>query len=218
MTLFLITGELGAGKTLTLTFLTWKNWFYRKKKVFSNYHLYKIPYFFVNSVQDIDLMRDGWFAADEFWLWVDALESRTKKNRIVTNILLKSRKRDLTYCYTSQTPDQINKRVRKVQDFVAYPIMNAAETLCRVNIFRGTRMTAGTYMKTIYFKTYLFMQMYDHREEVQPLLEEDSEKDVVFVFQENPNAEPKFFDSWEEADSYAENWWKENWKELKVSF
>lgn len=65
MVLFGIVGELGSGKTLTLTFLGWKNWFFRHKKLYSNYHLYKMPYIYIDTVEKLEDMRDGFFLADE---------------------------------------------------------------------------------------------------------------------------------------------------------
>jgi len=217
MVLFCFTGELGSGKTLSLTFLAWKNWFYRRKPIFANYHLYKIPYIWIDSIEKMDLMKEGFFASDEFWLWVDALESKEKKNRVVTNILLKSRKRGLTYCYTAQTLEQLNRRVRKVQDFTTYPILNANETICKCIVFRTGNPSAGTYMKTFYYKTDLFKTFYDHREEVQPIKEIDENPNGGVIFQEEQNKEPKIFQTWEEADRFAENFWKEKWRILKGS-
>jgi hypothetical protein len=57
--------HLGTGKTMSLVFLTWKNWFYRKHKVYSNFHLFKIPYIMVDSVDKMEAMKEGFFAADE---------------------------------------------------------------------------------------------------------------------------------------------------------
>jgi intein/homing endonuclease len=91
-------GELGAGKTLSLTFLAWKNWFYRHKTIYSNYHLYKIPYIYIDTVEKLDAMREGFAVLDEFWLWIDSRTTRSNKNKIVADILLKSRKRGLTWC------------------------------------------------------------------------------------------------------------------------
>jgi hypothetical protein len=211
MVLFCFVGDLGSGKTLSLTFLTWKNWFYRKKKIYSNYHLFKIPYVWVDSVSTMETMSHGWFSADEFWLWVDALDSKEKKNRVVTNILLKSRKRDLTYAYTSQTINQLNLRVRKVQDFTCMPILNADESVCKCVVFKGC--SNMTYMKTFYFKTGLFKTMYDHTEEVAPLKDLG---EALVVFQESKESDPVFFEKWEDADRFAENYWKKNrlWKEI----
>jgi hypothetical protein len=145
------------------------------------------------------------------------LNSRAKFNRIVTNILLKSRKRGLTYCYTSQTLEQLNRRVRKVQDFTSYPIMNANESVCKCVIFRTGYPSSGTYMKTFYYKTELFKTFYDHREEIQPIKEIDDSPNHVVVFQEEQNKEPVIFETWEEADKYAEKYWQERWRDLKNS-
>jgi hypothetical protein len=215
MVLFCFAGELGSGKTLSLTFLTWKNWFYRKKPVYANYHLYKIPYTMVDSVEKLDLMKEGFFAADEFWLWVDALNTKEKKNRVVTNILLKSRKRGLTYCYTAQTLEQLNRRVRKVQDFTAYPILNTSESVCKCVVFRTGFPNSGTYMKTFYFKSDLFMSLYDHTEEVEPIKEIDENPNGGVTWQEDKTKAPIIFATWEEADKFAEEYWQEKYKSLK---
>lgn len=153
--------------------------------------------------------------ADEFWIWVDALESKQKKNRIATNILLKSRKRGLVYFYTSQTLEQLNRRVRKVQDFTAYPILNPNETLCKCIVFRTGYPTTGTYLKTFYFKADLIKTFYDHTEEVQPIKEVDENPSMNAIWQEDKNKEPIFFKTWEEADRFAESYWKEKWRILK---
>jgi hypothetical protein len=165
----------------------------------------------------MEMMKEGFFASDEFWLWVDALNSKDKKNRVVTNILLKSRKRGLTYCYTSQTLEQLNRRVRKVQDFTAYPILNANETICKVVVFRTGYPNTGTYMKTFYYKTDLFKTFYDHREEVQLIKEVDDNPNNGVIWQEAQDKEPIIFQTWEEADKFAEKYWQERWKILKGS-
>jgi hypothetical protein len=69
--LFCIVGELGCGKTLALTYLAWNNWSKRGKRIFSNYNLYGFPFTKINSIPDLDLMKEGFFAGDELWLWVD---------------------------------------------------------------------------------------------------------------------------------------------------
>lgn len=59
-------GNLGAGKTLALTYLAWRN--HRKGiKIYSNYELKSIPYVDVKSVNDVLGMREGFFAGDELW-------------------------------------------------------------------------------------------------------------------------------------------------------
>jgi hypothetical protein len=214
MVLFGIVGELGAGKTLSLTFLTWKNWLFRKQRIFSNYHLFQIPYTYIDSVEKMDAMREGFFCADEFWLWIDSRCARKSVNKVVADILLKSRKRDLTYCFTSQLLELLDKRVRKVMDFTAYPLLNPKESICKVSIFRSGFPNRANYLKTFYFKSGLVFNLYNHREEIE-LIKTDEENGAVTVFQESPDKQPVFFDTWAEADAFGEKFWNEKYKNVK---
>ena len=432
MVLFCVTGELGTGKTLSATFLGWKNWFFRGRKIYSNYHLFKIPYIYVNSINKLNEMKEGFVLADELWTicvspdsmvlcndnnkeikdinyldtvyscdinnfklvknevsdiqivkndtgylvktknyklkctkehpffvysngkiiqkraeelnindWVlviknldepteslideknklplgetlkkgieklcryenkqkigylrksfslnitegvlskiinylkgyesfnkceelifidkllnsnftlqkvkkkeiiklpiayditvpntsnfiaegfvvhncDSRLSGSKKTRFASSILLRSRKRILEYVFTSQIVDLLDKRVRKVLDFIAYPILNVNETICKLLIFRGNKVKPQTYLKTIYFKTQGVYELYDTNEEID-MDDEDKKADII-VFQENYNPKhgyfcecdecnTKFFNTWKEANDYAEKWW-----------
>jgi len=218
VTLFGLAGELGAGKTLTLTYLAWKNWFMRRRKIYSNYHLFKIPYILVQSFEAFDKMKEGFVAMDELWRLIDSRASLTLRNRVTANILAKSRKRGLIIAFTVQVLDSIDKRVRKIMDFTAYPILNATESICKVVVFRTGYPKAGTYMKTFYFRTPLIFECYDTNEEIEPW-EDDAEFKELIVFQPNFNPEhgylcecekcgTKLFKSWEEADKYAESYWR----------
>lgn len=204
---------LGAGKTLTLTHLAWKHWFTRRQKIFSNYHLYKIPYIYIDGFDKLDEIRDGFFCADELWLMADARTSRATKNRIVANILAKSRKRSLTIAYTAQVISSIDNRIRKITDFLAYSIMSPNEDFVKTLIFRGSKANNGSFMKQIYFKTELFFKMYSTNEEIE--MEEESKTPLRFCFQVNKDSEPEYYDTWEEADKRAEAWWTENYESLK---
>jgi hypothetical protein len=59
-----ICGELGSGKTLALTFLAWHNWFKKKRIIYANYKLYGIPFYYINSIPDLDKMKEGFFAGE----------------------------------------------------------------------------------------------------------------------------------------------------------
>ena len=235
MVLFGICGELGSGKTLSLTYLTFRNWFYRKMKVFSNYHLFGIPYYYIEYVSQFNYMKDGVACMDELWRVCDARMSRTTKNQFTADILARSRKRHLTYLFTAQVLDTVDGRIRKVQDFTAIPVLNRLETVCRLAIFRTGYPKAKNLMKTVYFYTqdhpiYIgeygarilnFMRMYDTDEEVD--MEDDSKNPVAkpprLIFQPNYNPAhgyecdceecgTKYFERWEDADKYAEEYWK----------
>lgn len=111
------------------------------------------------------------------WLWLDSWQNKSKKVGIISSILLKSRKRGLTICYTTQGIGQVVKRVRDITDFVAYPIMSPDGRACKVIIMRGgsTRPTPIN-QPPLYFNTESVYAMYDTREEVQPI--EDVDKAV----------------------------------------
>jgi len=195
MVLIAVVGELGSGKTLTMTYLVWRNWYYKKKKVFSNYKLYGIPFTLVNSLQDFEQISDGVFAGDELWSWADSRLSQKARNRFVSTILLKSRKRGLTVIYTSQSFDQIDKRIRKVTDFVAYPIMNRTNEVCKVLLFKGSKPNPTNLMHTLYFKTQPIFELYDSTEEIGELLEEDYEplKEQFIPIEKNPALHKKVY-------------------------
>lgn len=176
MVLMAVVGELGAGKTLTLTYLALRQWLQKGRRIYANYTFYGVPYFRVDSVQDIDEMSNGFAAMDEFWLWIDSRASVSLKNRLIGNILLKSRKRGLTIAYTTQSFDQIDKRIRKVTDFIAYPILAVGNTHCKVVIFRGPKPSPTGIIDKLYFRPEVVYQAYNSNEEIKPLLLDDKEE------------------------------------------
>jgi len=188
MVLLAVVGELGAGKTLTLTYLAIKQHLERGRKIYSNYRLYGVPYFHVDSIPDIESMSQGFVALDEMWLWIDARCSLQQKNRVTSSILLKSRKRGLTIAYTTQSFDQVDKRVRKITDFMAYPILSVGNSYCKVVIFRGSHPTVGGIIQKIYFRPEIVYQAFNSQEEIQPLKVDDAEpmKEFIFPLEENP--------------------------------
>ncbi|MFQ6054822.1 MAG: hypothetical protein ACE5KE_00235 [Methanosarcinales archaeon] len=189
MVLFAIVGELGSGKTLALTYLAWLNWYKKKRKIFSNYSFYGFPYTPIKNVTDLDSMKSGFFAGDELWLWVDSRTSKKERNRFVASILLKSRKRDITIAYTSQAISQIDKRIRQITDFIAYPLMSVDNRFCRIEVFRGPRPAISTRIKPpIYFVTEPVYAMFNTYEEVN-IIEEESKKlhkEVTIPITKNP--------------------------------
>jgi hypothetical protein len=169
MVLFGIVGELGSGKSLALTYLGWRKWYYEGMKIYSNYRLYGIPYVPIKSVAQLDAIREGYCLFDELWTWLDSRASRSQRNRIVANILAKSRKRKLTIAFTTQSIDQVDVRIRNVLDFMAYPMMNANNTMCRIAIFMGSK--GKKFLKKLAFRTAPVFRMYDTEEEIDQLKE-----------------------------------------------
>jgi hypothetical protein len=219
MVLFAIVGELGAGKTLSLVYLGFTNWFYKKEKIFSNIHLYKFPYVYVNSVENLRHMENGYVILDELWSILKSRCSMSRRNRVVGDIILRSRKLNLTYVFTSQLLSLIDKNIREITDFVAYPVLNARNTTCMLSIFRGSSKTKAL-LKTIYFKTEPIFELYDTNEIVD-MVDEGLKSEIRF--QENrTDGHPRFcecekcggikFKSWEEAEEYANEYWYKLYK------
>lgn len=169
MVLVALIGELGCGKTLGLTFLAWHNHFKKARKIFSNYSLKGIPYEFVDDVDDIDNMHNGFFAADELWLWLDSRSSHSKKNKFIGKILVKSRKRNMEIVYTTQSFFQMDVRIRNITDFIITPVMSRSERFCKLLWFTKASILINKPIKIIKFRTAPFFDMYDTSEEVQPL-------------------------------------------------
>ncbi len=187
MVLFAIVGELGAGKTLALSYLAWNNWFKKKKRLYSNYNFYGMPFTPVNSLPNLDKMKEGFFAGDELWLWVDSRTSKAERNRIISSILLKSRKRGITIAYTTQTIQQIDKRIRDITDFIAYPLMSVNNDYCRIEIFRGPRPTMSSRMKNpVYFVCEPIYSIYNTYEEVRPPEEKEEYNEIFQPITQNP--------------------------------
>jgi hypothetical protein len=188
LVLFAIIGELGSGKTLLLAYLAWNNYYKKQRAIFSNFNLYGFPFTKITSIPSLDKMHEGFFAADELWLWIDARCTKQQKARVVSNILLKSRKRGITIAYTSQTIEQIEPRIRKITDFTAYPMMNVDNSVCKALVFKGVRPSPATYLKSpIYFMIEPTYALYDTYEEIEQIEEADDNFNEQFLpIESNP--------------------------------
>jgi len=180
----------------------------KSQKIYSNYHLFKIPYIYVDSLDKLETMSSGFVCFDELWTQIDARTTSTKRNKIVGDILLKSRKRELTIVFTAQLLDLLDKRVRKIQDFTAYPILNRTETLTKVLVFRTGYPREDSLMKSFYFKTPLIFDCFDTHEEIS--MELESNEEAKIIFQESKDDPPKFFDTYEQCSDYALKYWEKN--------
>lgn len=174
MTLMAIVGELGAGKTLTLTYLALRAYL-KSRVVFANYYL-SFPHIPVTSVDEIDKMRTGFFAADELWLWVDARAAQSKKNKVISGILLNSRRRGVDFAYTCQSFRQMDIRVRNVTDYIAFPMMMVGNHYCKVNIVSNF---TGNLIRSFKYKTAEIFELYDTHEEIKPLIDDEEDKTAV---------------------------------------
>jgi hypothetical protein len=207
MVLVGIIGELGIGKTLTLTYLAWNNWFWKKRRVCSNYTLYGIPFTPIKTVEDLQKMipaetptleellniKEVCFVGDELWRWIDARcsimdanekERKKIRNKFITDILAASRKAFVTVIYSSQTLMQVDKRIRDVTDFSVYPIIK--HNICKAGFFIGPRADARNMDHDIRFFCEPFFAMYNTYERVKSLEEGYLSDEILMPVEKNP--------------------------------
>jgi hypothetical protein len=165
MVLLGILGNLGSGKTLTLAYFAWRNLYYKHMRIFSNFDL-KMPHVRIRNAGDILAMKDGFAAMDELWTWADARVSSSHKNKFLTMVLAKSRKRGINIAYTSQLMRQIDVRIRGVTDFLVFPRMIMNNQVCHVDIFSNPPTRP---IKVFRFNAPIIWSLYDTSEEVEDL-------------------------------------------------
>lgn len=192
-----------------LTYLAWNNYYYKQRKICSNYNLYGIPFTPVKTLDDLKRMipmetatieqlmqqKEVFFAGDELWRWIDSrcaimgfTTQKTKRieNKVITDILAASRKAFVTVAYTTQTYDQVDKRIKNITDFVFYPVIIGDNTLCRVSVFKGSRPTISSLLPDIRFFCEPMFAIYNTYEIVQPLNEGYISEEVMMPISSNP--------------------------------
>lgn len=116
-----IVGEtLGIGKSTLLCFIG-----YAKQQdgydIYANSH-YKFPHTYINDASQVDSIRFGVLLGDDFWSWLDARCSTTLKNKYVSKVMLKSRKRGFDCYYTTQHEMLIDWRIQAITDIYMNPL------------------------------------------------------------------------------------------------
>lgn len=143
--------------------------------IYSNITLYDIPFYHITTISELNWARNGFMLLDELWYNLDSRMSRKKKNIITANILGKSRKRGLVIVFTVQTMSQLDRRVREVLDFVAYPVQSPDGSIVRLVIWRGNK-PRGKPLRVVRYLAEEYYKYYDTREEVNELIDDTGEE------------------------------------------
>jgi hypothetical protein len=116
--------------------------------------------------------------------------SKTKtqriENKVMTDILAASRKAFVTIGYTTQSYDQVDKRIKNITDFVFYPVIVGDDTLCRISVFKGSRPTVSSLLPDIRFFCEPMFAIYNTYEIVKPLNEGETSTEVFLPIKDNP--------------------------------
>jgi intein/homing endonuclease len=94
----------------------------------------------------------------------DSRLSSSGRNKFVTKVLLKSRKRDLDILYTTQSLGQVDTRIRRISDFICIPSFNEATGKCIARIYTHP---SGYLLKVLKFDGRKIFPLYDTSEEIE---------------------------------------------------
>ena len=92
-------------------------------KIHANFWINGIPnVHYVTCIEDISKIYNGVFLADEFWSWIDSRGSGFNEiNKVVSDIMLTSRKRGFSIIYESKLIHMTDRRIRELTDYVLRP-------------------------------------------------------------------------------------------------
>lgn len=161
-----IGGDLGAGKTLTLTYLGIRYLLEEGRTIYSNYHL-NFPHKRLYAVRQMNNIRDGVFLADELWTWLDARKTQKAVNKGSSLLLAKSRKKNFDVLWTAQLLSSLDKRPRRMTQKFIYPeLFPSADDprYCKCYITDRHTKPMGSFI----FRAASIYPFYDTNEEVDP--------------------------------------------------
>lgn len=204
--LIAVTGELGVGKTLTLAYLLWNNWYFKKRKIYSNITIYGIPFCRINSIEsflkyfpketteeEILNPQERAFGGDEFWKLVSSRMigiGARKKNEIINSILMASRKKRFHVYYTTQLFSMIDKNIRQITDLLMKPQLSVDKSYTKLYVFGIVEGKFLQPLQPMYFINEPIYAIYNTYE-VAPDFEierseYDSDEEIIIPITKNP--------------------------------
>ena len=108
MSMHIIYNRLGTGKTLLMTFFGAVT-HAKRRDIYSNYEI-GIPHKPVNSLDDLNDMRNGMFLWDDAYVWANS--RRIKETKSINMIFAKSRKRGIDIIWSTTRPSQVDINIR----------------------------------------------------------------------------------------------------------
>lgn len=118
-----ICGNLGAGKTATLSVFSYLAHL-SGDKIYNNYTLKGYPNNYIDKIEDLkNFVGERIFLSlDEFWIWSDSRNSTSGDSKKIQQAMMQIRKRNVKNCYmTSQHFGQIDTRTRNITSSVMFP-------------------------------------------------------------------------------------------------
>lgn len=206
MVLVAISGELGVGKTLLLSYLAWNNWYFKRRVIATNYTIYGIPHFRIRTInqffkfipeketeEEILAGVEKWFGGDDWWRWVSSrtIGLKTKeRNDIIQRILMASRKAFVTVCYSTQLFSMIDKNIREITDLYMKPILSPDNSYTKVQVYGIYQGKMLQPLQPFYFNNEPIYSVFNTYERAGDIIMGDDESDelieVRIPIDENP--------------------------------
>ena len=119
-----VLGDLGSGKTLLLAIWGYKLGFKTDKyDVYANFHIYdsNVEYLTPKKLLDINpIQKRAVVLLDEVYAWLDSRVSGSKINRILSWVVLQSRKRNMDIIYSAQIGSSADLRLRDTTQLIVF--------------------------------------------------------------------------------------------------
>ncbi|MDQ1254036.1 MAG: hypothetical protein QG646_3250 [Euryarchaeota archaeon] len=142
-----------------------------QKNVYSNYSL-NLEHYRLESLDDLDEVRDGLLVLDELWYTIDSRSANTKENKYSSVVLSKSRKRNLHISYSEQGFDLVDRRFRDRTRIIFLPKLDRPKNprFLKVEIYKRNKF--GEFQKVskvLLFSLEKILKKFDTNEELAPM-------------------------------------------------
>ena len=133
-----ITGPIGSGKTLFMTRCLYKVAIRRPDaNIATNYNLVNIPFSFIDASDLFDIknqLKNTNIGIDEFHIFLDSRSFMKPSNQQLTHFILQTRHLGVNLYFTTQDISQVDIRLRRQLDFLAYCTQTVYENYFRVKM------------------------------------------------------------------------------------
>jgi len=176
-----IFGGLGDGKTLLQTLITLDIAKNRSDyEIYSNYNIKNDRVHIITPLELIDINPEtnrALINLDEAYAWLESRCSMSAVNRILSWIILQSRKRNMDICYTAQLTSTVDLRLRNLTDLAF--VCEKTENGFKYKLFwqRGLRMRTRKFFLPFQNAEKIY-PLYDTREIVKPIGLEKIKEDL----------------------------------------
>lgn len=171
MTLTLVTGALGSGKTLVATYLGYLRW-REGREVYSNYYTAMSSEVLPLEVLLMRKFDNCVILGDEGWTVIDSRQSTSGENEMLNRVILTSRKRGVDIILTAQMAHMVDKRYRGISDYqvLCERIGNERDRRAKIKAyvcFWDTTQDLMRGVKPYRIKVGKYCDLYDTTEEIE---------------------------------------------------